>query len=101
LDILRIHRTRHDQWFRFPCHLCWTNTRFQARSRARGEGGSSSQTAEFLYIAGFIAGRFAKSQTVAAIVSVTAFVGIAPYVALPLKTVTRSFTLRDKGEPTA
>ena len=42
-------------------------------------------------IADFIAGRYGKSQAVAALVAVAAFVGIVPYVALQLKAVTRSF----------
>ncbi len=42
-------------------------------------------------IADFLAGRYGKSQTVAALVTVTALVGLLPYIALQLKALASSF----------
>jgi Na+/proline symporter/signal transduction histidine kinase/CheY-like chemotaxis protein len=43
-------------------------------------------------IADFIAARYGKSPTVAAVVAVTAIVGVLPYIALQLKAITQSIT---------
>ena len=60
---------------------CTTWTFFGSIERAT-TGGFDFLQRNSVSIADFIAGRYGKSQAVAALVAVAAFVGIVPYVAL-------------------
>jgi len=51
-----------------------------------------AKTERITSIADFIAARYGKSQRLAAVVTVIAFVGIVPYIALQLKAVSQSVT---------
>lgn len=51
-----------------------------------------SKTERITSIADFIAARYGKSQRLAAVVTIIAFIGVVPYIALQLKAVSQSVT---------